>query len=933
MRTRIVPGILLFVIYSLALPLSGMNTLNAQCPAATPLVINSVTTTESRCQASGTVTVLASGGSTPYTYSIISGPILSAPQSSNLLKSLAPGAYTIQVTDNCNTSVTTTFTIAGTYTVPSVAINTQLPTCSSSSDGSITINVTNGRAPMAYSLINPSPVTTGPQASNVFSGLPVGSYTCQVTDSCGNFQTRTVVLNSSSSVNFANSNFWYLACDSFAYAVTLNVATSYKPPYTLSLPVPGGGVITHVLSSPPIVASSYIMDTFYFRYHHVAGSNDVLTITAANSCGVSQTTSFLTRDMDLRPTPTLASACGSQNVYTFDYDYDNNNHPSTLHCGTITYTLVSPSGNVLASQLNNSTFSGFPPATGYKIIRQDCCEKDSLLFDWDTVPAFRINNALPYMYATCKEGTTAAQLNFYPTNRSGDIILASGPSSMTLADGTVRTLTYPDTIHNTLFGAITYVNYLTVGTYKIYAVTTCGETDSITFTVLPSQLRHSTFSTPLVKGCTGANKILLNATSNTFLGSAFTYGRITVNPSYDVFFANSPFSDSIVNVASGSTWHASFQYINPYASNIVYPTGMDTWGCDVINDTIVVPPYTQPVFNGEAAVAICGATRQVALLPDSTSGVMPYQFQIISGPTTTPLQPSPLFAGLSSGTYTFQMVDACANSYSSNISIDTLAVPNVVTTGSTCAGGVATFTLPASPFYSYSWQLPNGSTSTGNSLTLNPVTNADTGTYKISVISTIGSCTNTTSKNYKLNYCMSLPENLLSFSGQCKAGNVKLNWKTTGETGVSHYIVDRSTDGYLYTPVQQVPAAGGMLNNYTATDMHAPEGIVYYRLQMVENNGYVNYSKSISFNIAQTQSFNAYPSLISGNTPVMLNYPHAGNNTFVRVVGIDGKVWQTKTLPAGSTASSIDIAHLATGCYLIVFTGNGNTATTKIWKQ
>lgn len=908
-----------------------MYNLKAQCPAATPPVINSVTPTESRCQASGTATVSASGGSTPYTYSIIAGPTLAQPQSSNILQSLAPGTYTIQVTDNCNTSVTSTCTITGTYAVPSVAISTQLPSCPSSSDGSITINVTDGRAPMAYSLISPSPVTVSSQTSNVFTGLPVGTYTCQVTDSCGNFQTRTVVLTSASAVNFSSSNFWYQACDSFAYAVTLNVATSYKPPYTLTLPLPDGRVLTHVLTNPPIIGSGFIVDTFYFRYHHPYGANEVLTITAADGCGSSQSTSYLLKELDMRPTPTLAATCGTQYTYTFDYNYDNANIPSTLHCNSITYTLVSPSGTVLATQLNNSTFSGYPPGTGYKIIRQDCCEKDSVLFDWDTAPGFKITSANVFMYATCKEGTTAVELKFYPTNRTGDIIMASGPSSMTTADGTVHTLNYPDTIHNVFLGTLIHVSYLTVGTYKLYVTTTCGEIDSATFTVAPSQLRHSTFTTPLIKGCTGANKIMLNATSNTVLGSAFTYGRITVNPSYDAFFANSPFSDSIVNVASGTTWYPTFHYISPYTA--VSLSGMAAWGCDVINDTVVVPPYTQPVFNASAAVAICGATRQVALLPDSTSGVTPYQFQIISGPTTRPQQSSPVFSGLSSGTYTFQMVDACANSFSQSITVDTLTAPIVATTGSTCAGGAATFTLPASPFYSYSWQLPNGATNTGNSLTVNPIKNSDTGTYKISVTSTIGGCTNTTTETYKLNYCTALPETLLSFNGQLNAGNIKLNWQTADETGISHYTVERSTDGYAFTPVQWVTAVDGLKNSYTATDMHVPEGIVYYRLQMVENSGQVKYSGIISFNKAHTQSFIVYPTLITGNTPVTITSPRTSSNTSVRVIGIDGKVWQTGSIPAGSTNSSIDVANLAIGCYLIVLTNNNNTVTTKIWKQ
>jgi len=82
----------------LLLTLACLQGTKAQCPASSPLVINAVNPTESRCQASGTATVLVSGGSAPYTYSIIAGPGTAPAQSSNVLQSLAPGTYTVQVT-------------------------------------------------------------------------------------------------------------------------------------------------------------------------------------------------------------------------------------------------------------------------------------------------------------------------------------------------------------------------------------------------------------------------------------------------------------------------------------------------------------------------------------------------------------------------------------------------------------------------------------------------------------------------------------------------------------------------------------------------------------------------------------------------------------------------------------------------------------------
>ncbi|GGA83437.1 hypothetical protein GCM10011511_03130 [Puia dinghuensis] len=834
------------------------------------------------------------------------------------MKALAPGAYTVQVTDNCNTTVTRNFTVTGTYAVPSLAITTQSPGCPNSSDGSITINVTNGRAPLTYSLISPSPVIAGPQANNVFTGLPAGTYTCQVTDSCGNFQTRTVGLSATpSSVSFINASVQYVACDSFAVILTFNIS-NYKPPYTITATLPNGSVVTHVLTAPSL-SSGYLKDTFNIRYHHTTGANDQLPITITNQCGVSATGNpTLSSGMDMSPNGNLPSGCANQYTYTFD------NYPQ-LHCGTVTYTLVSPTGTVLATQTNNSTFSGYPTGTGYKVIRQDCCKKDTLVFDWAAGPPFQISYTQNLGYAPCREGMTSLYITYNYGGRLADIVLVSGPPSVTFADGTVHTYTYPDTTTNVWSGS--GIGYFGPGTYKIYAVDHCGNKDSVTKTFALTDVRHTAFSASLEKGCTNNNKILLNATSSGW----YDAGNVTVNSIYSQHFGTSALSisDSIVSLSAG-TYYATYTYQDSYGPAWV---GMANPGCDVIKDTIVIPAYTQPAFNPSAAVALCGATRQVALLPDTTTGVSPYQYQIIAGPTTTSVQSSPEFPNLSAGTYTFQMTDACANSYSHSISINNLAVPNVATTGSTCIGGAATFTLPASPFFNYSWQLPNGSTRTGNMLAINPVTSSSIGTYTVSLTSTIGGCTNTISKSYVLNACQVLAETLLHFSGDWKNGNIQLSWQMADETDMSYYIVERSTDGSVFTPVQQAEATGGTLKTYTATDTNVPAGVVYYRLQMVENSGAIHYSSIISFNNANTQSFNVYPSLITGNTPVTVICPVTSHTSFIRVISVDGKVWQTVPIAAGTTKTRIDVTNLARGNYFVVFTGNDNVMATQVWKE
>jgi hypothetical protein len=318
----------------------------------------------------------------------------------------------------------------------------------------------------------------------------------------------------------------------------------------------------------------------------------------------------------------------------------------------------------------------------------------------------------------------------------------------------------------------------------------------------------------------------------------------------------------------------------------------------------------------------------MALLPDSTSGVQPYTFKISGGPVTTPAQSSPVFTGLSTGTYTFQMADACANSYSSSMTIDTLIVPNMSTLGGACAGGNATFFLPASPFFNYSWLHPNGSTTTGDTLSYSPITSADTGTYKISLTSTIGGCTSTTSRNFTLGFCTVLAEDLLDFSGQETKGNIQLHWTTTNDPTIGYFIVARSTDGITFYPVQQLDA-----NTYSTTDTHVPPGTVYYRLQIMDNDGNTHYSNIISFNNGNQQLVNVYPRLIAGNTPVKCTYPASDGNAFFRVVGVDGKAWRTVPLAAGTTQTTIDVANLPAGNYFIVYTTGNNVVPVQVFKE
>ncbi|MES2431899.1 MAG: gliding motility-associated C-terminal domain-containing protein [Bacteroidota bacterium] len=166
---------------------------SAQCGSLSAVV----TTKESRCAATGEITINASGGVAPptYQYSISAGPVTASFSLVNTFSGLPPGNYTVVIKDlraNC-TITRSNIIVSGNYISPGILYNSTPPSCMNGSDGTIFVtNQTGGRQPFSYQLISPSPFNVGATSvDGSFTGLKAGLYYIQLTDSCGGIQTRT----------------------------------------------------------------------------------------------------------------------------------------------------------------------------------------------------------------------------------------------------------------------------------------------------------------------------------------------------------------------------------------------------------------------------------------------------------------------------------------------------------------------------------------------------------------------------------------------------------------------------------------------------------------------------------------------------------------------------------------------------------------------
>jgi SprB repeat/Secretion system C-terminal sorting domain len=199
------------------------------------LLTASYESAESRCAATGSITVNATGGSGNYQYKV-SGPVTTNYTSSSLIVGLAAGKYLVFVKDivtNC-LYAQDSVTVAGSYITPSFTLVSTAVTCPNGNNGTITVTGTsNGRSPFSYKIVAPSASGTGTvSASGTFSGLLSGNYLIQLTDSCGAIQTRSIAVDNF--LWFINSyTVTKLGCDSIAVVMILKDDRGNSTPHAV----------------------------------------------------------------------------------------------------------------------------------------------------------------------------------------------------------------------------------------------------------------------------------------------------------------------------------------------------------------------------------------------------------------------------------------------------------------------------------------------------------------------------------------------------------------------------------------------------------------------------------------------------------------------------------------------------------------------------
>mgnify|MGYP003597335677 CR=1 FL=1 len=156
-----------------------------------------------------------------------------------------------------------------------------------------------------------------------------------------------------------------------------------------------------------------------------------------------------------------------------------------------------------------------------------------------------------------------------------------------------------------------------------------------------------------------------------------------------------------------------------------------------------------------------------------------------------------------------------------------------------------------------------------------------------------------------------LPVTFAGFNGRLQGNNVLLDWTTSTEINSSHFEIERSTDGNRFITIGRKTAAGNSSTrqDYSFTDPSLPEGIYFYRLKQVDNDGRFKYSAVIRLRVRTGAELVLMPNPARQH----LQISGLANNSNYIIVNAAGKqerngIWN---------GQSISLEGLAAGMYFL----------------
>jgi hypothetical protein len=183
-----------------------------------------------------------------------------------------------------------------------------------------------------------------------------------------------------------------------------------------------------------------------------------------------------------------------------------------------------------------------------------------------------------------------------------------------------------------------------------------------------------------------------------------------------------------------------------------------------------------------------------------------------------------------------------------------------------------------------------------------------------------------------------LPVSLTNFYGSNNGNYNTLSWMVEQEERLSHYEVQKSTDGNIFTTITNIASKSNVAaTTYNYNDAMAASfsGTNYYRLKMIDTDGKYSYSKTIAVTVKGNQVFQISENPFSNQFTVKY-YTKQRQLTTMKLYDEQGKLIKSRQTTSNTGASTFTFSNLsdiAPGVYVFEITIDNKRLTQKVIKS
>jgi hypothetical protein len=861
--------------------------------------LNLLTTPSSGCGlANGTASVVITGGTPPYSILWNNG------SSASDLLGLAPGTYSVVVTDANGCGASGQVTVGGT---PGIDLNITGVNAGCANNGSANAMVTPGSGTPPFTYLWNTGATTP-----IINNLSAGTYSVTVTDAAGCTATKQVTVTGSSNldVDATGTNVTCFGGNNGTATATVTGATNVD--YMWST---GGNTKTVT----GLAAGTYFVTVVDIASGCTASTN----VFISQPTGINATANGTNASCNGNDGFVTASASGGTAPYTFKWS--NGSTMQTvlgLNAGTYTVT-VTDANNCTATAAATITGAGGPsvsvsvtPLTGNN-------SNDGKL------TATVSGGAAPVSIKWSTGATTATISNLGPGTYSVTVTDANGCTD----DDTV-TLTNPACIGDYIWNDMDRdgcqdIDELGLENITVTLTGTDNAGNAVNRTTKTNNLGYYKFDGL----APGTYKISVQALPN----FVFSPSNACGNNFFDSDLNASGMSANVTLAAGQCNIHVDGGMYDQ-CLNVTNP---GTICCD---QTLCGPGNDPAPINSVTPAS--GGVGQIQYMWMYSYDPGPFNnstwFPIIDAngvPTATGPSYNP--GPISQTTYFIRCTktSSCTDWKESNIVTITVldnAVAEINGPDLVCVNKTYTYTATSNGLgATYSWNFGSWSSpTTSNQQTVN-VKWSQWGVVYVKLTVTANGCTSTDEMGVAISDDPLICGNALVINPTNLPNGVMLEWDIYHGDGNYVFAIQRSKDGTTYEDIGELPQMNSTgMHHYSFADYYPKKGNAFYRVEIRQNGEhrlFSNVERVARFNYSQ--KFFIYPNPVSDK--IMIDCSDDVQTAVkLEVLSPSGKIMYSEKVDQGMMSHPLDLSSLGAGAYFLRITfNNGEREIQRLVKE